>query len=218
MYENFESSADDFLDKSILLMGGSDTGKTTIIRHIAYDIREDITSVIVFCPTNSVHHTYDKIATLPCIHSDINVDVLNDMFDRQAVHKSTHDAANQPELIDALFEHLNPTRLKNYIKKIRLYAEKKAERARRNDRQDDADTILAECEATIEKIKKSHIAKHRAALLENRDLTPEESKAAKFFDLTYRIVVIFDDCSDQLQPLKSNPIIKNSSIKAAITA
>ena len=109
-----EQSSDMYFNKSTVIFGSSGSGKTTIVKHILYLLRDKIPSCFIIAPTNQSNHTYTGIIPPRFIFSDLNVSFLDRIWERQS------DAADLYETI------CNIKNLKRIFDQIANKAEKDA--------------------------------------------------------------------------------------------
>lgn len=79
----FDKNYKYFLNKSILLYGSSNSGKSTIMRDILYVLRQHIPAICIISPTNSYNKTYDDMVPKQLIHQDVTEDLIKRIFNRQ---------------------------------------------------------------------------------------------------------------------------------------
>ncbi len=199
-----------FLDKSTLLFGKSGSGKSFVMVDILYQLQGYVEQVVVISPTDRQNHTYDKgLVPLPCIHYTITPELLDNIWDRQTALSSAYTRANKYEIVKSLFDKIpgNAT-TRNIIDSIhRKLRDFRGEVA--ND--EDADARIAEmeteCKKLITMVWKDGINKNRGAL-SKLELNSDERYCLKYINLNPRLVLVFDDCTDQLKKYKGHPVMQ----------
>jgi len=203
--DELEYTYQHFIDQLTILYGESKTGKSTVIIDILSHLNSYIDQIIVFAPTDRSNNTYQSgTVPLPCIHYEVSVKVLEDIYERQEALTLVYKRANNPEIIDSLIAKINNPMINKILAGIAA--------ARNNSIADVSKTMDAElAAAAIEKIdakynkvvtgvKKTMIEKHKNRLLEMAN--EDERHAIQFLHLNPRIVLIFDDCTEQLDKIK----------------
>ena len=69
-----------YLDKSILIYGGTGTGKTYIMKHIMNALKDDIENVYVFAPTNDENKSFSKIVPSIYIYNHVSEELLTNLI------------------------------------------------------------------------------------------------------------------------------------------
>ena len=103
----FNKSIDYFLNRSVILYGASNSGKSTIIKDILYTLRKHIPNVCVICPTNKLNGSYDNLIPKPLIHSDVKECLLNDILKRQSLNVKIYNLVNSLEKLESLYNKMH---------------------------------------------------------------------------------------------------------------
>lgn len=91
------------VDKSIIVVGGTNTGKTVIAMDILYQYREVIPNVIVVAPQTTAEKFYEGIVPKCCIKHDLTKEMLQTMWKRQENIAMMYNTANRMENLQSLF-------------------------------------------------------------------------------------------------------------------
>jgi len=200
-----------FLDKTTILYGETNTGKSTIIVDILYQLRSHVDQIMVISPSDRSNHTYDRgIVPLPCIHYTITPKLLEDIWERQSALTAIHAKANKPEIIKSLFKKIpNNGGTRDIL--ARLHHKRKMISRELSDR--GAGSKIAEINknynAMVMLLYKQSINKHKSRLdIGDDKLSPDETFTLKFLNLNPRLVLIFDDCTDMIRRYSKHPIIQ----------
>jgi len=200
-----------FLDRTSIFLGGSGTGKSTVMVHTMYNIRDHVDQVIVISPTDRQNHTYDRgLVPLPCIHYSITEELLTNIWERQEALVSVMTQANNPEILQALFDKIpSSDRFKMAVGEVKQKLNDfKAEMKRSGgDNSNKIQDMEAECNKLITMMIKQSIVKNEAALKQLK-LTDQEKFTIKFATLNPRLLLIFDDCTAELKRMKKHPVIQ----------
>ena len=97
-----EWDAEHYLDKSTLLYGASNSGKTYIIRAILYLLRNLIPNVLLVAPENT-QPQYDGLIPKCCMLEDLTKEKLESLWRRQCDLKQIWDIANNIDLLESIF-------------------------------------------------------------------------------------------------------------------
>jgi len=203
-----------FLDRSTLLFGESGTGKSFVIVDILYQLKAHIDQILVISPTDRSNHTYDnEIVPTPFIHYTITAKLLEDIWERQSALASVYTKANKPEILKSLFDKIsNNEESKRIIQNIndKLVSSEREMSSYANDPSQAKAKISqmkTECKKLILLVFKRAInANHK--ILSTYRLNSAEEYTLRFLNLNPRIVLIFDDCTDQIKKFKSNPVVQ----------
>jgi len=205
---------DRFLDRTTILYGESMTGKSTVIIDILKLLSPHVDQIIVISPTDRQNHTYDKgVVPLPMIHYGITGQLLDKIWERQSALASVYTKANKPEIFKQLFDRI---RGNNHSRDtIEEAADIRDERIR-DVKRGEENKILAR--SKIDDIDKSFqkflSLVYKTDILEYRDelsrmnLSEDEKFSLNYVDFNPRIVIIFDDCTDQLKKFRSHPVMQ----------
>lgn len=201
--QDLDMDCDRFLDKSTVLLGPSRSGKSTIIVDILYQLRDKIDQIIVISPMDKQNHTYDRgIVPLPFIHYDMTIESINLIWERQQALVSVYGKANNPAVLNSLFNRCNNTDCKNRISDVQTSLRNYCTNIDMSDR------AVAQCkiEEQQEKCGKLITAIHKLAIENSIDalhkmsnLSKEERFSLKYININPRLMIIFDDCTEILK-------------------
>jgi hypothetical protein len=205
-----------FMDKSTIFYGGSGSGKTTVMLDAMWLLQEHIKQIVVISPEDGANQTYSRgLVPLPLIHYKITSDLLNKLWQRQEALVTVYNRANNPIVLDSLFRRINSP-ITEDVKRLIARMD-----SRRRSCIDDIRSRYLNTELVEEKIKEitdkfndliSMI--YKKYILEYKDtinkvqLSHEEQFALKYLGLNPRLLIIFDDCSADLQKFKTHPILQ----------
>lgn len=207
-----------FLDQTVILYGESKTGKSTIIVDILYQLKPFVDQIIIISPTDRQNHTYsgktekDRIIPLPCIHYIITDKLLKDIWERQEALVAVYTKANNPDIIQKLFNRLNLSNVNHTIDDIT---------SRRRERESEIRTQYSDEETIKNKIEdmntdfvrlvnmiyKHYININQAGLMKMA-LSKDEQFTLKYLNMNPRLVLVFDDCTEQLDKFKKHSVIQ----------
>lgn len=102
----FSKDIDYFLNRSVMLYGASNSGKSTIIRDILYMLKDHIPNVCVICPTNNLNGSYNGLIPKPLIHTEVKESLLDDILKRQEVNVKIYNLINSLDKLEFLYKNL----------------------------------------------------------------------------------------------------------------
>ena len=197
-----KDDSNSFLHKTTILYGSSNTGKSVLIKHIMYLLKDIIPNLIIFNPTNDLNNTYTGIVPELCIHKEVNPELLINIYQRQReaveifnlVHKTNHlkvifDLCANSQERD-IYNHI--TKITNDVKVS--YEYKNIHMAKKKADITSIDQIQKEKYIELFKsvIKKNY---HNNDLENNKFLTDEQKKVIKYIDFNPEFLLIADDCA-----------------------
>lgn len=216
-----------FVDKSVIINGPSNTGKTVIVKNIMKAVSGHIDQILIVNPTEQSNKSYDGFVDSPLIHSRIwlpdpknprakedgvkgSMRFLEAIWNRQEMLSCMHAKTNDIRLLYAIFVKL-PNKHKSQamseiksIAKIGLDAVNSAKKYE----QDDAVKIITEkIKKAVASVFKKYITKYKDLLME-LDLTADEISVVEYVGINPRVLIIFDDCAPQLRALCNKAIFK----------
>lgn len=220
----FDQSVDGMVNQSAIFYGGSKSGKTVLIKHFMYQMRDKFPTVWLFCPTNEQNGDYDGIVPSLCIHDEVTLEKISDLYDQRKAAVKIYNNANNPKTLKKLFDRVASKPAHDYLRTLAL---KKAEALSSAEKIFSED--LAKKKEKIEEIKKvfenqtkNHykeiIRANKDKLCANKNLSDDEKISIKYLDFNPNIMVIFDDCMEELKEIikegnkpgnKYGPVLKN---------
>lgn len=197
-----ELKSDLLLDKSIAIYGGSASGKTTLIRHILFLLSDHIDTAIVYCPSDMTNKSYSGDGLIPpvFIHEKIEPKDLKDIFERQQAITETCEPANDIHKLRALYCKIRSSEVDNTIENL----QKKLEEHSKNPSlpAETKENLRADTEKFIKAIYKHHLSNNLAKI--EQVATPAERNILKDLNTNPRLLLIFDDCTEQLMKVCGN--------------
>jgi RecA/RadA recombinase len=202
------------LDRTTVLYGETGSGKSTVIVDILYLLQSYVEQVIVISPTDRQNHTYDSgLVPTPCIHYTITSQLLDDIWARQNALVSVYSRANNSSTLQSLFNRIVDNRVSRaIISDINRKLEdgrKEINAAESNTKT--ASSKIKDMEREYGKftnlIYKQSINENRG-YLQKLNLSKDEAFSLVYLNLNPRLVLIFDDCTEQLRRFKTHPVIQ----------
>lgn len=196
-------TADDYIDKTTLIFGGSGSGKTTMIEEIMYICKEFIPNYLVIAPKTS-DHAYRKKLPARCIKEDLTKKLLKQIWSRQVNLTQVCSVANDMEILERLFARI-PDR--NYKLIVDVMSKRAADFITSIENSDlsFADkksriTLLEDLKTRqIKRTYKEAVSKNKEFLEKQQGLSGKERTALEYIDTNPRLMLIIDDCTEKFQ-------------------
>ncbi len=197
-----------FIDKSIVLYGASDTGKSTIIKDVMWYLNPYIDQGIVFCKSEDSSSTYEGILPRALTFTKLTEERLLEIWDRQTVFASVYKIANNIKTLTRLAMKTGDEIIKTHIIKANLRKKELISAIEKSDKDAAAKKkrIEVDCENFSRALCKSVIRTHRKQLLKMQ-LSDNEEFSLEHLDFNPRLLLIFDDCAADIKKLQNNPIM-----------
>lgn len=201
----FPKSAENHLNLTTLIFGGSGSGKTTIIEEILYLIKDQVPIILVIAPKTS-DKAYRSKLPARCIKEDLTKNQLIKIWERQQNATQIYNTANNLDFLESVYNIVpdktsfvtigaikkKASEIISEIEKSKTldYGQKKAQK-----------TAIEELQIKrITQIYKDQIRKHRDRLMQLKaDLTPEQQIVIEYIDFNPRLALVIDDSSEKFQ-------------------
>lgn len=203
-----------FEGKITLLFGETGTGKSSVMLNIMKVLCGIIDQVIIFSPMDKQNNTFGcGIVPTPCIHYEVSENCLLEIWERQQALIQIYTKASKRDTILRLFNMIPNNQ--DAIGIINNIENKRREHITEiKNSYADEDTISSkigametDCNELIMKIYRHRISQS-SRILEKMKLTDDERWTLKYIDLNPKLLLIFDDCTDILKKIKTNPVIQ----------
>lgn len=197
-----------FLRRTTICYGPSETGKSIIIRWIMNILSPYIPQIIVICPTNSSNLGYTKCVPKNCIFTDIKPDIFRSIWKRQECATALYNKVNDPTILRNLCAKANNFTINNHIKKIEENQREKLDLIDRSSilnfaqKMEQSDTIKNSANKQLIKLYKAAIGKCKYT-----NLTKDEEISVKFLNFNPNLLLIMDDCQAQIAEWIKDPTI-----------
>lgn len=193
-----------YLNKSTVIFGAPQTGKTTIVDEIMYLCKDSIPNIFVIAPTNASNNTYSGKVPKRCIKSEMDVGWLETFLKRQRYLAEVYQNCNDLNTLKNLFIKVatdgdirivksiikrSSDAIKYIEKRDWLFAKKKAQRV-------EVERIR---DKNLANYFRNAIRKNKALLEARMDLSTLERAAIEYLDLNPDALLIFDDCASHFK-------------------
>ncbi len=166
-----------YLNKTTVLYGSTNSGKTTIIKDIISMLRDEVSITIVFSPTEYITDEYKNTVPDAVVHKEVDIKLLENIWSAQSTRSRKYHIANNMHTLRALFD------------KIATDDERKmAEEITHMNNNERGKKISDLFKKTIRSKKNE---------LQNHDLEHNEIIAVKYLDFNPRMAIVFDDVQPQ---------------------
>lgn len=199
----FEPSVAAFLDRTTMIIGASDSGKTVIVRSILYLLRNVFPMCMVVAPSNT-QASYEGIVPPCCMTETLTKEGLERIWTRQEEMSECFKIANSLENLRLLFERIHNSTVEQHIERLTTdltnicthiredlhlsFAEKRVKIA----------TAKKNVQAKVRELYKTVIVANKRTLAE-RNLSDLERITLRFIRVNPRLVLIIDDLSEEFR-------------------
>lgn len=208
-----DKNPDNFLNRSTILYGPSNTGKSTIGFWIMELLKPYIPNIIVICPTDGANESYSGIVPGRCIFSSCDVEQLRNLYQRQEEATQTYNKANRMEILESLFNKANDSSAKTLVDKldrITMFRLRKVESSSEMNyatKKEQTKAITDKVKKTKRSIYKDTIEKHKTTLL-TLNLSTDEKFSIKFLRFNPNMLVVLDDCQAEIATWGKDDTVK----------
>lgn len=219
-YPEWTPDARSLLNRLVMIIGESGTGKSYLIKHLMHVLAPHVPQIVVFSPTNPQNHTYDANGEVPelFIHTKVDMKALDDIWARQEVMRSVYERANNIEILQGLVSRVNDPEAIEHEKNLRQALELTEKRYKLTM----SDEAVAErmklhredTKNTLIRVYKSVIGRHIDKFNQMKDLSEKELHTIKYRCFMPRLLIVFDDCTEQLKAGRGSEIMQRIFYKA----
>ncbi len=221
-----------FIDRTTVLYGPSNTGKTVIVKNIMRLLDGHVEQILVVAPTEPSNRSYEGYVHDPLIHYRMHLPdpkdkrdtdqkaalrFLERIYQRQDMMAAIYKRANRPEVLAGLYARLSPKERAEgdrYIASFERKRRRVVEAVRRQHARDPG-RCLAQVKTVDEKFQrvlvlvyKKYLAPALGGLWERRDLTEDEQYTLHYLNFNPRLLLIFDDCAAELKPFFNKEVFR----------
>ena len=203
-----------YLNRTTIVYGRTNSGKSTIIEEIMYLCKDFIPTVFVIAPTNASNNAYTNKIPSQFIRKDLDVEWLDKLLKRQKYSSGAYINSNKIELLKKLFNRISDATStsieESIIKKAHssiIYIEESNMEFVQKKKQ--KTQILADRDEMLKKLYKTSIRYNKIKLEQMSELSKSEKAALSFLDFNPNIMLILDDCASIFKKMYK----KSSAIK-----
>ena len=214
------------LDKTIVLMGPSKTGKSVWTQQLMELLHGPCEQMLLFSPSQASNQAYTDSVPKALIHyslavpdpempnakpEELAVSFMRKIWDRQAMATATYKKANRVVVLGELFKHL-PEGVQTKGKRYLASLERRRQRAIRDIKKQykNKPGICAKKVKDVNKrfktmlalIYKKYLTPHVDDLWGRRDrLSADARFSLQYIHFNPRLLMVFDDCAAELKKL-----------------
>ena len=207
-----EKDAKYYLNRSTILFGASNSGKSTILIEILYLLRNYVPNIFVFAPTADSNNAFEGIIPSQLIYKTVDTKLLTSIYNRQKASAKIYNTVNNLNDLKNLFLKVAD---RSALELARI-ASIRAATIIQNKENDPSN--FAQKRMTINQIKKIRdkylsrlykktIRKNKKRLLKIDD-SAKTKYIIKYLDFNPNCVVVFDDCGAVLKRFQKEEVVK----------
>lgn len=206
-------TADIIFNKSNTVYGGSGQGKTTLVKYLMYLLKDKIGAALVFCPSAKASNTdYDKCIPRALIHTDIDKKIFIKLAHLQEAKATQYKYVQDKNTILSLYNKVRSKEIDIQIhRRNRVYQKVMGIIHSQQMKEDLDENVLDELKKDLERIKnmltdmeyetyRCHISANQRKYNVSK-LSKNEKVALMYIDLNPYILVVFDDCTEELKSI-----------------
>jgi energy-coupling factor transporter ATP-binding protein EcfA2 len=196
----FNKSHETFINKTTLIYGRTQSGKSTIVLEIMYLLKEYISTVFIVSQSNAE----DFRGKVPnhCILNSITKDWLEKLVLDQKERAELYKIANDLKILKMLFDMIKTTDAESMENLIKQHYNKSIETVETHKKLNFAEKkhqktqIKLKANEMLCKLYKTYIRKNKPALKQKKDnMTIKEKICLEYLDFRPHMLLILDDCA-----------------------
>lgn len=206
-----------FLNKTTLLYGRTQSGKSTIIDEISYLCKAYVSSVFVICQSSVTVESSDYFGKIPnhCIKSGVTKEWLMDFVKIQKNRAAIYKIANNIDNLKKVFDRIKDEDMEKAERLIIQEANKNINKISNSaileydEKKKQIDAVKEIKEKHLIKVYKDTVRRNKVTLESSRSLSEEERCCVMYLDFNPNMMLIWDDCASIFKKLtKDSPEIK----------
>ncbi len=203
-----------WLNKSIVLYGGTNSGKTVIIKNIMENLSKFCHYAVIVCPTNNLNNIYTNLVPRVFIHTEITtegkknslLELLDKILKKQKKLLFQHKYINDEKAIDYIFKKIPYDKRQNFENNIKNLNKKTQEICNSlnssNINVEDKSSKI-EYYKNIEKEIKLDLIKK--CIIENSKyistLSTKDKEIVRDVNVNPNVLIVLDDCAAYFKEL-----------------
>jgi len=210
----YDLAGEDLVNKSIFVLGGSATGKTTVLRNVILEVAPFVTGATVVCPSDKQNKSYsggngkEPLVPTPMIHHKFDIGILEKVKKRQEKLLPKYDFINNIRNLENIFNRVADKKHQKDVNEIYKHKSIEIDRIKM---QDGSEKELEELhEKYIEHLQslfKKYIIKNKDYILSHGTLDESEKYIVENIEYNINYLVILDDISSDMKQVKNAKII-----------
>jgi hypothetical protein len=198
--EWFTKSHKHYLNKTTVLYGKTDSGKTTVLYEIMDLCKEYIPGYFVISPTDIATDSFKNRIPDSFIFEDLNIEWIESLVERQRHAADIYKKSNNIKILQRLFSYVACPMAKKMESAFIINASKYTMVIDSDtsltfaEKENQKTDIIAKRDTLRRKLYKKHIT-IRKNELNKKKLTQDETTVLKFLNYNPNIMLILDDCA-----------------------
>ena len=208
-----EKSPKYYLNRSTILFGASNSGKSTILIEILYLLKDHVPNIFVFAPTAEANNAFEGIVPSPLVYKNVEISILKEIYKRAQAATKIYNTVNNLTALRILFERVADYKSVEIAKTAygnanAIISRKKNDQAINFVERRSAISEVKEVrDEFLKKLYKCVIRsnKHR---LKSMGVSDKEQYIIKYLDFNPNCVVVLDDCGAVLKKFQKEEVVK----------
>lgn len=203
-----------YLNKSTILFGASNSGKSTILMEILYLLKNTVPNIFVFAPTAESNNAFDDIVPSPMIYKEVEIAVLQEIYNRQQAATKIYNTVNNMSGLKKLFELIADEKTIAIANAVYRNAHNIIEKKKNDstvsflEQRAAAFSIKEARDEYLKKLYKDTIRSTNPFKLQQLRLLENDHYIIKYLDFNPNCVVVFDDCGAVLKKFQKEEVVK----------
>lgn len=192
-----------YLNRTTLIFGRTNSGKSTILNEILYICKNYIPNVWVISRTNNLNDNFSKMVPKLFIKKDLNNDFLFNFLERQKSLTSIYKMVNDVNNLYSLFIKIASSSDKNIYSKINIIKNTAIDYV--NNNKYDFDNYRNEISKIKKMIDDKKISFMKNVIDKNKDninketLTKKDKNIIHYLYLNPNTLIVLDDCASSFK-------------------
>lgn len=199
----FKKDYNKFLNKTTLIYGRTQSGKSTIIDEIMYLCSSYISACFVICQSSMTVSSSPYSGKIPdnCIKSNVTKEWLEEFMEIQKGRATLYRTANDIKTLQSVFAKIKTPEMDHLIVSIvtkanaHIHSITVSNNLDYAQKKEQIDAISNMRNEELIKWYKNFIRKYKPTLELRTDLSSDEKCCVNYLDFNPNIMLIFDDCA-----------------------
>jgi hypothetical protein len=202
-----------YLNRSTILFGASNSGKSTILIEILYLLKDHVPNIFVFAPTAEANNAFNGIIPGPLVFKTVEIDTLNEIYMRQQAATKIYNTVNNLTYLRRLFEQVADYKIIEVAKlaynNANAIIQKKHNDTTINfiERRSSISEVKEVRDQYLSKLYKAVIRCNKSRL-RKMGISEKSKYIIKYLDFNPNCVVVFDDCGAILKKFQKEEVVK----------
>lgn len=194
----------DYLRRTTVLYGASDSGKTVVVKWILNKLKDIIPCGIVITPTGSANNSFADIVPRRCIKINPAVSDLRIILEKQKNATIIYNKVNCLATLKKICDRVNDLTCISTCRRIHLGTTRIIENINANDtlnfaqKREQVKNIEERLTSMLRRLYKKTIQQHRELIVCTHTLDVDERYAIKYINFNPHFLLLMDDCASQI--------------------